>query len=375
MDGKATTTGLALARGFFRDCVEPIVARTVPGLRYAAGLIGSGSEVLGYDTVMSQDHHWGPRAMLFLAADDLTRHRERLHTALARELPHEYQGYSTSYSSPDAADHGVQHLAPVRGGWVNHRVELLDPAVWFRQYLGIEAVTREPTVQEWLVVPHQKLRSVVAGDMFHDELGLAAIRARLRWYPDDVWRYVLASGWQRISQDEHLMGRAGSVGDELGSAIIAARLARDAMRLGFLMERRYPPYAKWFGTAFRELACAAELGPPLERALAARDYHERGECLAQAYAALARQHNALRLTEPLSPSPRPFFGRPFPVILAERFARVLLRDVADPVVRELAKGRLIGSVDLFCDNTDFLEEASLADSIQGLFPAAFPDRG
>ncbi len=375
MDGKATITGLALARGFFRDCVEPIVARTVPGLRYAAGLIGSGSEVLGYDTVMSQDHHWGPRAMLFLAADDLARHRERLHTALACELPHEYQGYSTSYSSPDGADHGVQHLAAVRDGRVNHRVELLDPAVWFRQYLGIEAVTRDPTVLEWLVVPQQKLRSAVAGEVFRDEVGLEAIRERLRWYPDDVWRYVLAACWQRISQDEHLMGRAGSVGDELGSAIIAARLARDAMRLGFLMERRYPPYAKWFGTAFRELVCAAELGPHLEQALAARDYRERGEHLAQAYAALARQHNALGLTEPLSSSPRPFFGRPFPVILAERFARALLRDVADPTVRELAKGRLVGSVDLFSDSTDLLEDASLAGPLQGLSAAAFPDCG
>jgi hypothetical protein len=34
--------------------------------------------------------------------------------------------------------------------------------------------------------------------------------------------------WNRIGQEEHLMGRADR-GDEIGSAIIAARLVRDLM--------------------------------------------------------------------------------------------------------------------------------------------------
>jgi hypothetical protein len=171
----------------------------------------------------------------------------------------------------------------------------------------------------------------------------------------------------RISQDEHLMGRAGYVGDELGSAVIAARLVRDVMRLGFYMERVYPPYAKWFGTAFRELACAEELQPILEQALATRDYQSRGEHLAQAYASLARQHNALGLTEPLDPTPQLFFGRPFPVIFGERFARALLQDAQDPDIQELAKRPLIGSVDLFSDSTDLLEDVSRAGALRGLF--------
>jgi hypothetical protein len=360
-------SGLALARGFFRDCVAPILARGFPDLRYSAGLLGSGSEVLGYDTEMSRDHHWGPRAMLFLSEEDLSRDGQALHALLVRDLPHEYMGFSTNYSAPDPNDSGVQHLLPPDGEIVNHRVELLHAPTWFRRYLGVEAVDREPTVREWLAVPQQKLRSVVAGELFRDDLDVQAVRERLRWYPDDVWCYVLASCWMRISQDEHLMGRAGYVGDELGSAVIAARLVRDVMRLGFYMERVYPPYAKWFGTAFRELACAEELQPILEQALATRDYQSRGEHLAQAYASLARQHNALGLTEPLDPTPQLFFGRPFPVIFGERFARALLQDAQDPDIQELAKRPLIGSVDLFSDSTDLLEDVSRAGALRGLF--------
>ena len=67
---------------------------------------------------------------------------------------------------------------------------------------------------------------------------------------------MMASGWQRIGQEEHLTPHAGSVGDELGSALIGSRLVRDIMSLCFLMEKRYAPYAKWFGTAFLRLECA-----------------------------------------------------------------------------------------------------------------------
>jgi hypothetical protein len=305
--------------------------------------------------------------MMFLSEDDLSRDSEALRALLARELPHEYMGFSTNYSAPDPNDAGVQHLLPPDGELVNHRVELLHAPAWFRQYLGVEAVEREPTVREWLSIPQQKLRSVVAGELFRDDLNVQAVRDRLCWYPDDVWRYVLASCWMRISQDEHLMGRAGYVGDELGSAVIAARLVRDVMRLGFYMERVYPPYAKWFGTAFSELPCAEELQPILEQVLAARDYQSRGEYLARAYASLARQHNALGLTEPLDPTPQLFFGRPFPVIFGERFARALLQDVQDPGLQALAKRPLIGSVDLFSDSTDLLEDASRGQATQQLF--------
>jgi len=51
--------GLTLSRAFFEEAVAPIVAHEFPGLRYSAARLGSGSEVLGYDTPRSTDHDWG----------------------------------------------------------------------------------------------------------------------------------------------------------------------------------------------------------------------------------------------------------------------------------------------------------------------------
>jgi hypothetical protein len=79
------------------------------------------------------------------------------------------------------------------------------------------------------------------------------LRNRLGWYPDNVWRYLLAAQWTRIVQEEAFVGRAAEAGDELGSRLIAARLAREVMRLCLVLARRYPPYSKWLGTAFAAL--------------------------------------------------------------------------------------------------------------------------
>lgn len=66
--GVTFVPGLELSRGFFADLVQPLLEDAFPDLRYSAALIGHGSEVLGFDTVMSTDHHWGPRVMLFLVS-------------------------------------------------------------------------------------------------------------------------------------------------------------------------------------------------------------------------------------------------------------------------------------------------------------------
>jgi len=165
---------------------------------------------------------------------------------------------------------------------------------------------------------------------------------------------LLASGWKRVGQEEHLMGRAGTAGDEIGSALIAARLVRDLMRLCFLMEKQYAPYAKWFGTAFAQLKSAEKLTSLLRQVLLSSTWLERQKCLVPAYEILATQHNALNITEMLDTKVSNFHERPFLVIDGERFANALRAKITDPAVKRIADRWLIGSVDQFSDSTDLL---------------------
>jgi hypothetical protein len=185
---------------------------------------------------------------------------------------------------------------------------------------------------------------ITAGAVYHDEIGLQAERDRFAYYPHDVWLYLLAAGWWRIHPEGNLVGRAGFVGDELGSAVIGSRLAHDVMRLCFLMERQYAPYSKWFGTAFARLACAGGLSPILLKVLHAETWPEREAALTAAYERLAAMHNALQITEPVPTTVRQLWNRPFKVTWGD-FPGALMAQIQDPAVKRLAGQSSTGGID------------------------------
>lgn len=346
--------GIELCRRFYWEAVRPVLDADFPGLRHSAALIGAGSEVLGFDTPVSTDHHWGPRTMLFLSEADFTANKDRLFETFRWRLPHRFLGYPTNFAQPVPEDPGTRLLAPTDNGPIDHRVEVFTVGGFVLRYLGFDLDT-EVSAADWLSFPQQRLRTLTGGAIYHDDLGLAQTRQRFAYYPRDVWLYMLASAWARIGQEEHLMGRAGQAGDDAGSALIAARLVRDAMNLCFLMERQYAPYPKWFGTAFMQLPAGPRLAGRMQQVLQAESWQERDADLAAIYQALAEKHNALGLTEPLPAEPSPFWGRPFQVIHGDRFAEALRQRIEDEVVRRIAQRGLIGNIDQVSDNTDVVE--------------------
>lgn len=344
--------GVELSGRLYQEAVRPLLSRHFPGLVHTAALIGPGSEVLGFDTSRSTDHDWGPRLQLFLRPADLAEHGTAISGLLAGRLPATIAGYSTNLVP---AESGTRHLRPVDGP-VLHGIAVGGLGAWLTGHLGFDPQDGITTA-DWLATPTQVLAELTAGAVFHDGLAqLHAVRRQLAWYPDNVWRYVLACQWQRISQEEAFVGRCGDVGDELGSAIIAARLARDLMRLCLLLNRVYPPYSKWLGSAFARLPCAEQLSPVLAAAVAATGWHDRERHLATAYETIAVLHNDVRLTEPIDPTTRSYYRRPYRVLHAERFAEALVSTIHDPALRGLP---LTGAVDQFVDNTDVLGRHTL----------------
>jgi hypothetical protein len=358
--------GAELCRSFFAEAVRPIVDDTFPQLRYAAALLGTGSEVLGFDTEMSVDHDWGPRVDIYLHDADAERVRPALDAALRDRLPATFRGYPTSFSDPNPNDNGTRLPELREGAPIRHKIGIETVAGFFREYLAFD-IDREVAPADWLTFPEQKLRTITCGPIFHDEIGLERTRDRFAYYPRDVWLYLLAAAWTRIGQEEHLMGRAGSVGDEIGSALIGARLVRDVMRLCFLMEKAYAPYPKWLGTAFQRLDCADALSPDLAGALSARTWRDRETHLAAAYEIVAGLHGRLGITDPLPTSVRPFFGRPFQVIALHGFAEAIIARIDDVGVRALAARPRIGGIDQLSDSTDLVSNPEWRETIRRLY--------
>jgi hypothetical protein len=330
-----------LNAGFYREVVEPIV-RAWP---HGAALLGYGSELLGFDTVRSTDHGWGPRLQVFVNPVDLAD----ASAAIVAGLPAEYRGW------------------PVFFGWDDvpstHHVDVVALGDWLSTRLGCNPLDGL-SLLDWLVVPQQRLLGVVRGAVYNDDSGeLAKVRERLRFFPDELIHWLVACQWRRIDQEEPFVGRAAEVGDEIGSRIVATRLVREVMRLHFLLVGEYWPYAKWFGSAYRALPHSDKILPSLEAALDAPDYPRREEALVGAYEALARLHNASGLTETLDPAVTSFHGRPFRVPSSDRFVQACLRRVPNDWLRGMP---LIGSIDQVVDSTDVLEQTAVARALRAL---------
>ena len=325
-------SGIDLARMFYIEVVRPLME----GRAHSAARLGSGSDVLGFDTPRSTDHGWGPQLHLFVAASEV----DAVRTIIDASLPEEFHGWSVYF------------------GWdeipVQHHVDVVPIGEWLKSYLGFNPQVNI-TVQNWLMTPQQLLLGVTAGAVFHDLDGdLKRVRNKLEWYPNDIWLWLLACQWRRIAQEEAFVGRTAEVGDELGSRILTARIVRDLMRLCFLIERRYAPYSKWLGSAFRDLRIAPELAPHLDAALKATDYPTRETALCSAYEYVAHCCNQLNLTPPVDPKTHLFYKRPFRVLGGDRFAEACLAAIQD----EWLKGQpFVGSVDQFVDSTDVLTSA------------------
>ncbi|MFJ5926008.1 DUF4037 domain-containing protein [Kitasatospora sp. NPDC092948] len=348
--------GLELAAALYGDAVRPLLESAYPQLGYAAARIGPGSDVLGFDTARSADHDWGPRLQLFLTPEDTERHGAAITALLADRLPRQIRGWSTHFRHTGDPDNPVSHLEPAAGSTVDHRVTVHQLPGWLTTHLGPGAAgwtDADPTTADWLALPQQRLAELTAGTVLRDDHGtLTAVRRRLHWYPEQLWRYLMACQWQRIGQEEAFVGRCAETDDDLGAAVVAARLARDLMRLTLLQHRAYAPYSKWLGRAFTRLPADPALGPALRAALAATDHDTRERHLCDAYESAARTHNALALTEPLDPARRSYHSRPYQVLHADRFARALRHTVTDPELRDLP---LTGAVDQWADSTDLLD--------------------
>lgn len=357
--------GMALNAAFYEEAVKPILAERFPRLVYSAARLGNGSEVLGYDTPRSMDHHWGPRVELFLREADAEQYSEEIVRVLSEVLPYEVHGYPAHFAE---TEDGSGVMARIESGPVKHGVTLHTLRSFFTHYLG-----RDPrdglTPADWLVFPEQRLRTIASGRVFHDGLGeLEPIRAMLDYYPRDVWLYLVAAQWRRIDQEEPFMGRCGEAGDELGSRVVAARLIREIMKLCFLMERQYAPYSKWFGTAFSQLTCAETFLSIFGRVLNAETWPEREMHLSAAYIAAAEQHNRLGLTPSLSAQVSSFYSRPFLVLHSSRFVDALRAAIRDEAVLRLPP--YVGSVDQFVDSVDVLTDAEKLGCLRAIYEPA-----
>lgn len=354
--------GLELCERFFKECAKPILDKYFPDLQYSAGLIGYGSDVLGYDDEISRDHMWGPRFYMFLRKNDIDK-KDEIFNEFAENLPYTFMGYSVNFTAPDPNDCGVQHPQFVDSGKVNPLIFIQT----FDEFLVDEIGTADldyvqPT--DWLAFSEHRLLSLASGKFFADKLNLREQINKIKFYPDAVKLYLIASQWEVIASEQAFVKRCGEVGDEIGSQIICARISERLMRLCFLYKDTYAPYSKWLGTAFTRLDIDEAIKMKISAALSTKDLTERENSLIQAQALVADLHNVSGLTDKVDYRVESYFGRDIKVIFADKFAEATVAKLRGTVLENVPR---IGTMSQLGGLSDFADDKVFYKQIQRVY--------
>ena len=232
--------GLELSRAFYESYGAPLLHEQFPeqeGL-VAVGLLGSGSECLGFDDEVSRDHDFEPGFCLLLPGEDVIDRRTAflLERAYAK-LPKAFMGFKRSAVAPvGGARHGV-----------------LRTADFFTEKVG--APDGILTMDQWLKLPQQALLEATAGEIFRDDLGeVTAIRTALSAMPEDVRRKRLAGHLLVMAQaGQYNYLRCLKHGEPAAGQLAVNEFVKSCIEVVFLLNKAYAPYYKWSFRALRQL--------------------------------------------------------------------------------------------------------------------------
>lgn len=213
----------------------------------AVGLVGYGSECLGFDDEISRDHDYGPSFCIWLPKEIYAQYGEKMQAAYDA-LPKAFMGFSERVEEEQGKG----------------RVGVLCLEDFYQEILGYNRMPH--TEAEWLSIPEEALATAVDGRVFEDRLGrFSEIRENLlQYYPETVWRRKLADALAKAAQaGQYNYARAMRRGERIAAEIALTEFLKEAMHLVYLLNRKYAPFYKWMHRGLRELAVGSEIGDML----------------------------------------------------------------------------------------------------------------
>lgn len=227
--------GINLAQGYFLDVGLPVIEKEFPDhiAKMAFGLVGMGSECLGYDDLISQDHDYGPGFCIFLPRETYLEIGPKLEQ-LYQKLPGEYRGFQRIISKDGAGRVGVFIIE------------------------DFFSVPRDNL--SWLERDEYLLLILTSGKIFADNLGtVTRLREELAYYPQDVWLKKIAGKLALMAQTgQYNYERCWRRKDYGAAALTKNKFIEATLEMVYLLNKKYKPYYKW---AFRGLDDLTKLQP------------------------------------------------------------------------------------------------------------------
>ncbi len=212
--------------------------------RIAVGLVGKGSDCFGFDDVLSQDHDFGPRFVMWVT--------KKVYDEIGEELQEAYDKLPSQFL-------GIDRIETFHG---KDRSGVMIIEEFYKSLLGFDlagmlahnnedtASGKEnlDTIKCWLSVQEYALAAAVNGEVFRDDEGIFTQYRNLlsAYYPKAVWYRKVAQTCALFSQSgQYNLPRMRRRGQLVSAELAKAECAKQAMKLYYLLNRKYAPHDKW----------------------------------------------------------------------------------------------------------------------------------
>lgn len=224
-------SGLELCKRYYEEYGKPMIAESFLAYqdKIAVGLVGKGSDCFGFDDEQSRDHDFGPRFVMWVTRDTYEAIGEALQQAY-EELPRVFLGVERNETFHGRDRAGVMVIED-----------------FYQELTGIGNIS-DIGVINWLEAPEYGLAAAVNGEVFFDEEGIfTAWRKRLsEYYPKAVWYRRIAKECALFAQNgQYNLPRMRKRGQLVAAELAKAECVKHAMKLAYLLERKYAPHDKW----------------------------------------------------------------------------------------------------------------------------------
>ena len=203
--------------------------------RICLALVGVGSECLGFDDEISEDHDFSSRCQLFLDDSDYKTYKSNLESSLKIFC---------------------KDLESLASNLKDVNVEIMPISNFYKYYTLFENGPK--TESEYRKVPMDLLCVATNGKVFLDNLGkFSEIRNRLlNFYPEDIRLKKIAFQLNKMAQSgQYNYSRMIKRGDTVSANIAQGEFIKHYLEFVHLLNKKYMPFYKW---SYRS-ACSLEI--------------------------------------------------------------------------------------------------------------------
>lgn len=250
--------GLELSEKYYYEYGEKMLKEQFSDIQkyLAVGLVGSGSECLGFDDEISKDHDFEPAFCIFLPDENIidTKTEFALERAYSK-LPNEFMGYKRNKLSAVGGNrHGVIRISD-----------------FFCQKTGDK--NADIKNEGWFYISEQHLLEATNGKLFFDNFGkMTELRSKIAYLPEDIRLKKLAGNLLIMAQSgQYNYGRCAKRGDGAAAQLAVFEFVNAAIKVIFLLNKKYLPYYKWSFKALKNLKVSENLIEQLEHLISSKN--------------------------------------------------------------------------------------------------------